>query len=73
MDKTAFGQAALAVLLLLGEDVALVSVLSFDLTAPSEAETLLRTGISLHFWHLYGFKEGKDRDFMQLNKENPRI
>ena len=41
----------LLLLSLLGEDVTVVSVTSFDLTCSSERETLLSTRISLYFWH----------------------
>jgi hypothetical protein len=53
--KPAFGEVTLTILFLLGKDVALVGMLSLDLTASSEFETLLGTGISLHFWHLCSF------------------
>ena len=62
--KPALRESALTVLLLLGEDMALVSMLSFDLAASSDAEPLLGTGISLHFWHGAVFKEGKDSEIM---------
>lgn len=41
----------LLLLCLLGEDVTVVSVTSFNLTCSSERETLLCTRISLYFWH----------------------
>ena len=44
-------EVALLLLRLLGQDVTVVSVVSFDLTRSSENETLLGTGISLNFWH----------------------
>ena len=40
---------------LLGQDVTVVSVTSFDLTRSGERETLLGAGISLYFWHFLLF------------------
>ena len=36
---------------LLGQNVTVVSMTSFDLTRSGEHETLLCAGISLYFWH----------------------
>ena len=40
---------------LLGQDVTVVSVTSFDLTRSGEREMLLGAGISLYFWHFLLF------------------
>ena len=36
---------------LFGQDVTVISVLTLNLTCAGEGETLLRSGISFHFWH----------------------
>lgn len=41
----------LLLLCFLRQDVAVVSMTSLDLTCSGKAESLLRTGISLYFWH----------------------
>lgn len=42
---------SLALCALLGEDVAVISVLSLDLACAGESETLLSGGIGLYLWH----------------------
>ena len=42
---------SLLLLGLLGEDVAVVSVMSLDLTRSGQRESLLGAGICLNFWH----------------------
>jgi hypothetical protein len=44
-------QVALLLLGLLGQDVAVVSVVTLYLACSGEYETLLSTGIGLYFWH----------------------
>ena len=44
-------EVALLLLGLLGQNVTVVSMTSFDLTCSGENETLLCTRISLNFWH----------------------
>jgi hypothetical protein len=44
-------QVPLAFLRLFGENMALVSVLSFDFTSSGEREAFLRSRIRLHLWH----------------------
>ena len=46
-------EVALLLLRLFGENVAVESVLSLDLTGSGEGETLLSTRISLYFRHLF--------------------
>lgn len=36
---------------LLGQDVAFVSMLSFDLSGAGKLEAFLGSGVGLHFWH----------------------
>ena len=38
---------------LLGENVAVVSMMSLDLTSSGETESLLGTGVSFYFWHFF--------------------
>ena len=45
-------EVAFLLLCLFGENVAVESVLSLDLTRSGECETLLRAGISLYLRHL---------------------
>ena len=44
-------KVALLLLGLLGQNVTVVSMTSFDLTCSGKNETLLGTGIGLYFWH----------------------
>ncbi len=52
-NKASLAEVALLLLRLLGEDVAVESVLSLDLTRSGKRETLLGTGISLYLRHLF--------------------
>ena len=36
---------------LLGQDVAVISVMTLDLACSGEAEALLGSGVCLYFWH----------------------
>jgi hypothetical protein len=45
------GQTALAVSCLFGQDVTLVGMLALDLASTRQLETLLGTGLGLHFGH----------------------
>ena len=47
-------KVALLFLGLLCQNVAVVSVMSFNLTRSGERETLFCSGISLYFWHFVG-------------------
>ena len=42
---------SLTLLGLLGEDVAMVSMVTLNLACSCERETLLRAGVGLYFWH----------------------
>lgn len=57
MHERHFGQSTLSVLGLLREDVTFERVLSLDLTRARKAESLLSTGIGLHFRHRFLFIE----------------
>jgi len=50
-DQVAVLQVALLLLGFLRQDVAVISVVTLNLTRSGERETLLSAGISLHFWH----------------------
>ena len=52
VNETHVAEVALLLLRLFGENVAVESVLSLDLTRSGECETLLRAGISLYLRHL---------------------
>lgn len=54
-DESKVVEVALLLFGLLGQDVTVVSVTSFDLTRSGERETLLGAGISLYFWHFLLF------------------
>jgi hypothetical protein len=55
MNQPAVGKIAFALGSLLGQNVTLEGVLSFDFTCPSELKALFGTGYGFHFWHdLYG-------------------
>jgi len=51
-------QVALLLLGLLGQNVAVVSVVSLDLTCSGERESLLGSGVCLYFWHVFNFLIG---------------
>ena len=51
VNESSVVEVALLLLGLLGQNVTVVSVMSFDLTCSGENETLLCTRISLYFWH----------------------
>ncbi len=51
-------QITLLLLGLLSENVAVVSVMSLDLTSSGEAESLLRTGVCFNFWHFFCLFDG---------------
>ena len=44
-------QVAFTLLALLGQDVTLVSMSSFNLSGAGKGEPFLRSGIRLNFWH----------------------
>ena len=44
-------EVTFSLLALLGQDVAMISMLSLQLAATRYLETLLGSGLSLHFWH----------------------
>ena len=44
-------QIAFSLLALLGQDVTMVSVLPLQMAAAGYLETLLGSGLGLHFWH----------------------
>src|SRR5574344_280604 len=46
-------QITLLLLCLLSQNVTVVSVCSLNLTCTGEAESLLRSGICLYFWHFF--------------------
>jgi len=46
-------QVALLFLTFLGQDVAVISVVTLDLTRSGQHKTLLGAGISLYFWHFF--------------------
>ena len=46
-------EVALLCRLLLGEDVAVVSMLAFDFAGAGEGKTLLGSGLGLHSWHYF--------------------
>ena len=46
-------QITLLLLCFLCENVAVVSVMSLDLTCTGETESLLCTGVCLYFWHCF--------------------
>ena len=46
-------QVTLLFLLLLGQDVTVISVMTLDLTRSGEHKALLSTGIRLYFWHFF--------------------
>ena len=46
-------EVALLFLTFLCQDVAVISVVTLDLTRSSEHKTLLGSGISLYFWHFF--------------------
>jgi hypothetical protein len=48
-------QVALLLLGLLGQNVAVVSVISLNLTRTGERESLLGAGLCLYFWHCFKF------------------
>ncbi len=48
-------EVTLLLLGLLGENVAVVSVMSLNLTRTGECESLLCTGVCLYFWHCFNF------------------
>ena len=50
-DEVAVLQVAFLLLTFLGQDVAVISVMTLDLTRSGEHESLLCCGISLYFWH----------------------
>jgi hypothetical protein len=52
-DEVAVLQIALLLLTFLGQDVAVISVMTLDLTRSGEHESLLCCGISLYFWHFF--------------------
>ena len=52
-DQVAVLQVALLLLGFLRQDVAVVSVVSLDLTCTGERESLLGAGICLYFWHCF--------------------
>ena len=53
VDDAVALQIALLLLGLLRQDVAVVSVVSLNLTRTSKEESLLRTGVCLNFWHFF--------------------
>ena len=46
-------EVALLFLTFLGQDVAVISVMTLNLTRSGEHKTLLGAGISLYFWHFF--------------------
>ena len=48
-------QITLLLLGLLCQNVAVVSVMSLNLTCSGERESLLRAGVCLNFWHFFNF------------------
>ena len=48
-------QVTLLLLGLLRQDVAVVSVMSLDLTCSGKRESLLGSGVCLYFWHFFYF------------------
>ena len=52
-DKVAVLEVTLLRLLLLCQDVAVISVMTLDLTRSGKHETLFGTGIRLYFWHFF--------------------
>ena len=46
-------QISLLLLGLLGQDVAVISVVTLNLAGSGEGESLLCTGVSLYFWHFF--------------------
>lgn len=44
-------EVTLSLLALLGQDVAMISMLSLQFAATRYLEALLGSGLSLHFWH----------------------
>ena len=50
-DEVAVLEVTLLLLGFLCQDVAVISVMTLDLTRSGEDEALLGTGISLYFWH----------------------
>ena len=53
VDDCLMNQITFLFLCLLCQNVAVVSMMSFDLTSTGEAESLLRTGIRFYFWHFF--------------------
>jgi len=52
-DEVSVLQVALLLLGFLCQDVAVISVVTLDLTRSGEHESLLCCGISLYFWHFF--------------------
>ena len=55
VDDCLMHQITFLLLCLLCKNVAVVSVMSLDLTCSGETESLLCTGVSLYFWHFFFF------------------
>jgi hypothetical protein len=53
IDDSLMNQITFLLLCLLGENVAVVSVMSLDLTSSGETESLLGTGVCFNFWHFF--------------------
>ena len=51
VNDTHLTQVAFTLLALLGQDVTLVSMSSFNLSGAGKGEPFLRSGIRLNFWH----------------------
>ena len=51
VDNADAGEVSLLLLGLLGQDVTLVSMLSFNLPCSGKGKPFFGTGISLNFWH----------------------
>ena len=53
VDDAVTLQITLLLLGFLRQDVAVVSVMSLNLTRTGESESLLGTGVCLYFWHFF--------------------
>ena len=51
VNESAVIKITFSLLALLGQDVAMISVLPLQMAATGYLETLLGSGLGLHFWH----------------------
>ena len=51
VDESGVVKVAFSLLALLGQDVTMISMLPLQMAAAGYLETLLGSGLGLHFWH----------------------